>query len=194
MAAISSAAAVVPAAVASVSAKPVAGFTGLRKSAASTFGKAPASFSQRTVSNGATVSMMQVWNPLNNKKFETMSYLPPLSADGIARQIDYLLQQGWIPCIEFDHEGFVTREYNSGPGYYDGRYWTMWKLPLFGCTNSQQVLQEIGEAKRSYPNAFIRVIGFDAQRQVQCAGFIVQRPDQQNQGMNQNMNQGRNYY
>jgi hypothetical protein len=23
--------------------------------------------------------------------------------------------------------------------YYDNRYWTMWKLPMFGCTDPSQV-------------------------------------------------------
>lgn len=44
----------------------------------------------------------QTWNPINNKKFEVLSYLPPLSDDSIAKEIDYMLKKGWIPCLEFD--------------------------------------------------------------------------------------------
>lgn len=44
----------------------------------------------------------QVWNPIGQPKFETFSYLPPLSDDQIARQVDYMIQQNLIPCIEFD--------------------------------------------------------------------------------------------
>ncbi|XP_012855964.1 PREDICTED: ribulose bisphosphate carboxylase small chain, chloroplastic-like [Erythranthe guttata] len=83
-----------------------------------------------------------------------------------------------IPCIEFELEhGFVYREYNSSPGYYDGRYWTMWKLPMFGCTDSAQVLRELDEAKKTYPSAFIRIIGFDNVRQVQSISFIAYKPE-----------------
>ncbi|MDD9834130.1 hypothetical protein BZG16_28905, partial [Escherichia coli] len=64
--------------------------------------------------------------------------------------------------------GFVYRENHRSPGYYDGRYWTMWKLPLFGCTDSSQVMKEVEECKKAYPNSFIRIIGFDNVRQVQC--------------------------
>ncbi|KAE9590270.1 putative ribulose-bisphosphate carboxylase [Lupinus albus] len=32
---------------------------------------------------------------------------------------------------------------------------------MFGCTDSAQVLKELDEAKNEYPNAFIRIIGFD---------------------------------
>lgn len=73
-------------------------------------------------------------------------------------------------------EGFVHRKYSSLPTYYDGRYWTMWKLPMFGCTDSAQVLKELEECKKEYPNAFIRIIGFDNVRQVQCISFIAYKP------------------
>ena len=46
-------------------------------------------------------SWSQVWQPFNNKFFETLSYLPPLTPDAIARQVDYLTRNGMIPCIEF---------------------------------------------------------------------------------------------
>jgi len=72
--------------------------------------------------------------------------------------------------------GAITRDYNASPGYYDGRYWAMWKLPMFGCTNPNQVLDEIEQCKRAYPEAFIRIIGFDADRQVQVVSFIVAKP------------------
>ena len=61
-----------------------------------------------------------------------------------------------------------------GPGYYDNRYWLMWKLPMFGCNDSDEVLKEIAECKKEYPDCRIKVIAFDHIRQVQCAGFIVQ--------------------
>ena len=37
---------------------------------------------------------------------------------------------------------------------------------MFGCTNPGQVLEEIAACKAEYPNAYIRVIGFDGDRQV----------------------------
>jgi ribulose-bisphosphate carboxylase small chain len=129
-----------------------------------------------SVSNGSRVQCMQVWTPVNNLKFETLSYLPPLNADAIAKQVDYILRNGWIPCIEFDMVGTISQTNFKGSGYYDNRYWTMWKLPLFGATDSSLVLAEIEEAKKAYPDAYIRVMAFDNVRQVQVAGFIAQRP------------------
>ncbi|CAM6097980.1 unnamed protein product [Calypogeia fissa] len=62
------------------------------------------------------------------------------------------------------------------PGYYDGRYWSMWKLPLFRAKESSSVLGEVLNSQKEYPKSFIRVIGFDNKRQVQVVSFIVKKP------------------
>nr|CAH59401.1 Rubisco SSU [Plantago major] len=127
--------------------------------------------------NAGKVRCMQVWPPLGKKKYETLSYLPDLTVEQLAKEIDYLLRSKWIPCLEFELEhGFVYRENNRSPGYYDGRYWTMWKLPMFGCTDASQVIAELEECKKEYPNAWVRIIGFDNVRQVQCISFIAAKP------------------
>ncbi|KAL0332597.1 UNVERIFIED_CONTAM: Ribulose bisphosphate carboxylase small chain, chloroplastic [Sesamum calycinum] len=127
--------------------------------------------------NVGRVQCIQVWPTQGKKKFETLSYLPELTTEQLAKEIDYLIRSNWIPCIEFELEhGFVYREHNRSPGYYDGRYWTMWKLPMYGCTDSSQVLVELNEAIKAHPDGFIRIIGFDNVRQVQCISFIAYKP------------------
>ncbi|KAL8123690.1 hypothetical protein AgCh_011612 [Apium graveolens] len=133
-------------------------------------------WNRKTVSNGSKTHCMKTWNPIDNKKFETLSYLPPLTDDSIAREIDYMMKKGWIPCLEFDALGYIYRENNRIPNYYDGRYWTMWKLPMFGCTDASQVLHEITECKKAYPSAYIRCQAFDNIRQAQCMSFVIQKP------------------
>ncbi len=54
------------------------------------------------------VFAVQVWTPVDNIKFETLSYLPPLTPDQIASQIDYMLANKWIPCLEFDLVSWQT--------------------------------------------------------------------------------------
>ncbi len=61
-------------------------------------------------------------------------------------------------------------------GYQDNRYWTMWKLPMFGCTDPSQVLKEVKACERAFPDAYVRMVAFDPVRQVQVAGFLVHRP------------------
>jgi len=65
---------------------------------------------------------------------------------------------------------------NVASGYYDNRYWTMYKLPMFGCTDGTQVVKEIDSCTKSFPDAYIRLVAFDAVRQVQITGFLVHRP------------------
>jgi len=142
-----------------------------------------ATFSQKTVSNGIKTRQMMVWQTVNNKFFETLSFLPPLTDDQIARQVDYIINNGWVPCLEFSEashayvdEIFNVRFGNASSGYQDNRYWTMYKLPMFGCTDPGQVLKEIGNAEKSFPDAYIRLVAFDNVRQVQCISFLVHRP------------------
>jgi hypothetical protein len=61
--------------------------------------------------------------------FETFSYLPPLDDAAISKQVDYIIRQGWIPCLEFadaDHayvkNDSTIRFGGSAPcNYYDNR-------------------------------------------------------------------------
>ena len=98
--------------------------------------------------------------------------------------MQYLLNNGWTPCIEFesaekaycDSHGWTGIDYNVNAGYYDNRYWVMWKLPMYGCTNPEEVLQEIRACTSAFPDCFIRVAGFDNIKQVQCSSFLAHRP------------------
>ncbi|MEW5298396.1 MAG: hypothetical protein WDW38_000871 [Sanguina aurantia] len=127
---------------------------------------------------------MMVWQPNNNKYFETFSFLPPLTDDQIAKQVDYMIANTFTPCLEFanktqayvcsDNANRLTNGASSS--YYDNRYWTMWKLPMFGCRDGMQVLKEIVACSKAFPEAYIRLVAFDAARQVQVMGFLVQRP------------------
>ena len=137
--------------------------------------------------NSKTNNCMMVWKPHGNKMFETFSYLPPLTDNEIEKQIQHLLDNNWVPCIEFEdkfhayadsHGIHLDSSINSG--YYDNRYWVMWKLPMFGCTEPRQVLSEIKSASDVLSDCYIRICGFDNIRQVQCASFIVHRPKNDN--------------
>ena len=66
---------------------------------------------------------------------------------------------------------------NPLPPSQDNRYWSMYKLPMFGCTDSSQVLKEVAQATKDFPNAYVRLVAFDADRQVQVAGMLVHRPN-----------------
>lgn len=68
----------------------------------------------------------------SNKFFETFSYLPPLSENEIAKQVDYIVNNGFIPSLEFAEaeQAYAGTEITrlSQPGYYDNRCVA---LPIF---------------------------------------------------------------
>jgi len=99
------------------------------------------------------------------RRYETLSFLPPLSDQQIVRQIDYMLAQGFIPAIEFEEDPTP-----------DCHHWTLWKLPLFDARTSNDVLSEVRECRQEYSNCYIRVIGFDNIKQCQTVSFIVYKP------------------
>jgi len=90
------------------------------------------------------------------RRYETLSYLPPLSDAQIAKQIQYILNQGYIPAIEFNEISEPTEF-----------YWTLWKLPLFGAKSTQVVLNEVQSCRSQFSNSYIRVVGFDNIKQYQ---------------------------
>ena len=99
------------------------------------------------------------------RRYETLSYLPPLSDAQISRQLQYILDNGYIPGVEFSE--------SSAP---EQHYWTLWKLPLFNATSTNEILSEIKACRSEYSNCFIRVMGFDNVKQCQVLSFIVHKP------------------
>ncbi len=98
-------------------------------------------------------------------RFETFSYLPELTGEEIEAQIRSILERRLVVAIEHTLE----------PDLYD-HYWTLWKLPLFGVSEPDRVLDELEECRRENPDAYVRVNGYDAVRQGQVVSFVVHRP------------------
>ncbi len=96
---------------------------------------------------------------------ETFSFLPELTVDEVYDQIVYIINQGWTPAIE--HEA---------PESAYSHYWGMWKLPLFGTRDPDEVLAELDACRAAYPDHFIRLIGYDDYVQSQGHSFVVYRP------------------
>ncbi len=93
---------------------------------------------------------------------ETFSFLPKLTQQEVEAQINYIIAQGWTPSIEHEHP---SRAFNH--------YWTMWKLPFFGETSLDRVLDELEACRRSYPDHHVRLLGYDTYTQSQGVCFVV---------------------
>merc|ERR1712107_693804 len=53
------------------------------------------------------MGQMQAYSPFNGKKYETLSYLPPLSDGQIKSQIDFMIKNRWTPCLEVSGDGDI---------------------------------------------------------------------------------------
>merc|ERR1712014_57095 len=109
------------------------------------------------------------------KQGAMQAYSPLLQNDDIRKQIEFMIKNKWTPCLEISGDGDIYLNTAMGPGYYDNRYWSLYKLPMFGCRDPNDVVRAIEACKSDFPQAKIRVIGFDADKQVQTAGFIVRK-------------------
>jgi hypothetical protein len=67
----------------------------------------------------------------------TFSFLPDLTDEQIAAQVDYALAQGWA----------VSVEYTDDP-HPRNTYWEMWGLPMFDLKDAAGVLVEIRECRK----------------------------------------------
>lgn len=97
-------------------------------------------------------------------RYETFSYLPPLTRDEIVDQINFILGNGWNASIEHEHPSTAS-EY----------YWPMWKLPFFGERDANVVLTEIEACRRAYPDHHVRLVGYDNYAQSKGHAFLVHR-------------------
>ena len=97
----------------------------------------------------------------------TFSFLPDLTDDQIRAQVQYCLDNGWpvsVECTDDPHPRNV--------------YWEMWGLPMFDVRDAVGVMREIEACRRSHPDRYIRVNGYDRSygRQTTALSFLVNRP------------------
>lgn len=99
-----------------------------------------------------------------SRKFETFSYLAPMSAEEIRKEVEYIVKMGWNPAIEY-----------TEPEHMTGSYWYMWKLPMFGETDVDRILAEAQACHKANPDHHVRLVGYDNFRQSQGASMVIYR-------------------
>jgi len=97
----------------------------------------------------------------------TFSFLPELTDEQIARQIDYCLGNGWA----------VSVEYTDDP-HPRNTYWEMFGNPMFDIRDAAGVMTEVNACRKTFPNHYIKVNAFDSTRGRESLrlSFIVGRP------------------
>ncbi len=99
-----------------------------------------------------------------SRKYETFSYLPPLSKEATRAQIQYIVDNGWNPVIE-----------HTEPENARSNYWYMWKLPMFGETDVDAILAEVEACHKAHPNNHVRLLGLDNFAQSAGTAMVVYR-------------------
>ena len=101
-----------------------------------------------------------------SRKFETLSYLPPLTEEKIRAEVEYIVSKGWNPAIEHTEPENATLS-----------YWYMWKLPMFGETDVDTILSEAEACKAANPGDHIRLVGYDNYAQSQGTALLIFRAE-----------------
>ncbi len=97
-----------------------------------------------------------------SRKYETFSYLPKMTDEQIRAQVKFIASHGWNPAIEH------TEPENAG--HY---YWYMWKLPMFGESDVDRIIDEARICHEQNPNHHVRLIGYDNYTQSQGAAMVI---------------------
>nr|ARW69295.1 ribulose-1,5-bisphosphate carboxylase/oxygenase small subunit [Polysiphonia sp.] len=97
----------------------------------------------------------------------TFSFLPDLTDEQIASQINYALSQNWA----------INIEYTDDP-HPRNSYWELWGLPLFDVKDPATIIYEINSCRKQCSNYYVKVNAFDNTRGVESCvlSFIINRP------------------
>lgn len=95
------------------------------------------------------------------------SFLPDLTDEQIAKQVEYCLGRGWAIGVEYTDDPHPRNV-----------YWHMWGLPMFDLKDAAGVMMEIRECRKAHPEAYMRLNAFDSTRGWETVrmSFIVNRP------------------
>jgi ribulose-bisphosphate carboxylase small chain len=106
-------------------------------------------------------------NPTGRLTQGQFSFLPDLTDDEIAQQVQYGLDKGYAWSVEFTDDPHPRNT-----------YWEMFGMPMFDLRDAAGVLADVKECRAAFPHHYIRLMAFDATRGVEsiAMSFIVNRP------------------
>lgn len=96
---------------------------------------------------------------------EAMSFLPPLSPEEVTRQVEHILQQGYVPMIEYAEA--------PSPDEY---YWRLWPLPKQDERTVQWVISQLDACRRRYSYAYVKLTAYDTKQSRVVNSFIAYLP------------------
>jgi len=95
------------------------------------------------------------------------SFLPDLTDEQVAAQVEYCLRNDWAIGVEYTHDPHPRNT-----------YWEMWGNPMFDLRDAAGVMMEVRACRDANPDAYIRLNAFDSTRGFETVrmSFIINRP------------------
>ena len=109
-------------------------------------------------------------NPTGRITQGQFSFLPDLSDEEIAKQVDYGLARGFAWSVE-----------HTDDPHPRNTYWEMFGMPMFDLQDAAGAIMELLACRQTFPDQWIRLMAFDSTRGVEsiAMSFIVNRPAQE---------------
>ena len=109
-------------------------------------------------------------NPTGRITQGQFSFLPDLSDEEIAKQVDYGLARGYAWSVE-----------HTDDPHPRNTYWEMFGMPMFDLQDAAGAIMELQACRQTFPDQWIRLMAFDSTRGVEsiAMSFIVNRPAQE---------------
>ena len=106
-------------------------------------------------------------NPTGRLTQGQFSFLPDLTDEEIALQIEYGLRKGYAWSVEYTDDPHPRNT-----------YWDMYGHPMFDLEDAAGVMVELQGCRAAFPQHYIRLMAFDSTRGVESVAmsFIVNRP------------------
>ncbi len=76
----------------------------------------------------------------------TFSFLPDLTDEQIAKQLQYCIEKGWAVNIEFTDDPHPRNT-----------YWEMWGFPMFDIKDAAAAMTELTACRKVYGDRYIRI-------------------------------------
>ncbi|MGY0197274.1 ribulose bisphosphate carboxylase small subunit [Leptothrix sp. BB-4] len=109
-------------------------------------------------------------NPTGRITQGQFSFLPELTDDEIAMQIQYGLDKGYAWSVEYTDDPHPRNT-----------YWEMFGMPMFDLQDAAGVMLELQQCRATFPKHYIRLMAFDSTRGIESItmSFIVNRPPEE---------------
>lgn len=106
-------------------------------------------------------------NPTGRVTQGQFSFLPDLTDEEIALQIEYGLKKGYSWQVEYTDDPHPRNT-----------YWEMFGMPMFDLEDAAGVMMELKSCRETFPQHYIRLMAFDSTRNIEsiAMSFIVNRP------------------